>query len=335
MERAQRVATEADCGLLKIAVADRELELIRLRSLSPHSDPGPHVPSTVVTEPVPLNYASAARRTPAVQQTSSGRQRATLVAKFPPGTDLSSVNRKYFDSFFNLKSGGPPVQSFRRADDAFYLDFPSLEQRNRAQELASSEATPFDKVFVPDKQFPLIVKFTGMSGIDFPMISDEISVRAKKEEEIVRRQDTENHSFSGQFTSLRVLNHIHCADSDTDSYLVRLCLRTAVARDEALRCCTLSLDGECHRVDRVNLDREVRRCTKCQSYRHGTRRCRAAAFRCAICTCDHPTRDCSAPKGSAPLCCNCGVSGHRAGDFTCRAHLAAVAALRAASSTNV
>jgi len=331
MERAQRVALEADCVLLKVAVADKELELIRLKSLGPRSGPEPHVSQAVVSESAPLDYASVAKKVPVDQQISSRQQKATLVARFPPGTDLSTVNRKFFDGFFDLRKGGPPVQSFRRTEDAFYLDFPSLEQRNRAQELASEKAAPFEKVFVPEKQFPLIVKFTGLSGVAFPSPSEVISARAKKEEEIIRKLDVENQNFKGQFTSLRVLNHIRCADAGTDSYLVRLCLRTAIARDEALRNCTLSLDGEYHRVDRVNLNREVRRCTRCQSYRHGTRGCRAASFRCAFCACDHPTKDCRAPEGSVPLCCNCGVSGHRAGDFSCRAHLAAVAALRDAS----
>jgi len=194
-------------------------------------------------------------------------------------------------------------------------------------------AAPFEKVYVPEKQFPVLVKFTGLVDVAFPNPSDAKPVREKKEGDIIERLYTENQKFAGQFSSFRVLNHIRCSTTESDSYLIRLCLRTVEARETMLRSCALSLDGKFHRVDKVDLNREIRRCTKCQSYGHGTRSCRSVAHRCAKCGENHPSKDCPKADGSAPSCCNCSEVGHRAGDFSCKAHMAAVANLRAASSS--
>lgn len=290
--------------------------------------------SSLQTPPVPAenlgkpSYASATRRMP-----SKGK--AVLVTKFAPDSDLSSVNRKYFDSLFNLRSGGPAVQSFRRTDDTFFLEFPTIEQRNKAQTIATEVAAPFEKVYVPEKHFPLLVKFTGLMDVDFPSPSDAKSVAEGKERDIIEKLCVENQRFTGQMSSLRVLNRIHCSDTKTDSYLVRLCLKSAEARQDMLRSCALSLDGEYHRVDKVDLNREVRRCTKCQSYKHGTKSCRSEVYKCARCGQNHPTKGCPLAEGSPPSCCNCSEKGHSAGDHSCKAHLAAVAKLRASYSVSI
>ncbi len=162
-------------------------------------------------------------------------------------------------------------------------------------------AAPSEKVYIPEKQYPLLVKFTGLVDVASPSSTDARSVGEEKERKIIEKLCVENQRFAGMICSLRVLNRIHCSSTNTDSYLVRLCLKSAGARDDVLRGCALSLDGEFHRVDRVDLNREVRRCTKCQSYKHGTRSCRSDVYRCAKCGENHPTRSCPLAEGSPHL----------------------------------
>ena len=291
---------------LKLILADKEIELAKQRKGLSSSGPPPS--NTTLVAP---SYANAARK-----------GRAVLVAKVAPNSDTSSVNRHYFDNLLGLKDGGLPVSRFRRSESSYVIEFPSIEQRNRAHDIISSKSnTPFEKLSNPEQQFPLLAKFNGIDCTNFSASEDSSETKEEKDSEVLKLLSEENPEFEGQFSSLRVLHRI----PDSNSFLVRLCLKTAAARNSLLRRCTISLEGANHRVDKVDPNREVRRCTKCQSHKHSTKRCQSASFKRAICAADHSTKDCDHPKDAPPKCCNCG-QGHKTSDFSCKDHVASVAA---------
>jgi hypothetical protein len=107
---------------------------------------------------------------------------------------------------------------------------------------------------------------------------------------------------------------------------VKIFLRTRAARDSILLRGKASILGTNHRIIPVDLDREVRRCFKCQGYGHTQKFCPAATPACGRCAMPHQTSDCVNP--SALKCVNCGGS-HRSGDKLCQEQIKAVARYRA------
>ena len=161
------------------------------------------------------------------------------MAKVAPYSDTSNVNRHYFDNLLGLKEGGPPVSRFRRSESSYVIEFPSIELRNRAHDIISSKpTTPFEKLSSPDQQFPLLAKFNGIDCTNFSASEDSSETKEEKDSEVLKLLSEENPEFEGQFSSLRVLHRI----PDSNSFLVRLCLKTAAARNSLLRRCTISLE---------------------------------------------------------------------------------------------
>ena len=309
-ETKRRMELELDCDLLKKGIAEKELLLIKSRQLRPRKE---STAESLAPGPTPTpSFANAVK--------SGKSDKAVLVVKAAANADQSTVNRKYFDELLGFKNGGPPVQRFRRSDDQYVIQFPSIEQRDKAKQLIEEKAdAKFGGTFVPAKVFPLLAKFNDISSTQFPGQSDDLETKKRKEAAVISALAEENPEFKDQFASCQVLSRF----PDSGSFMIRLSLKSAIARDALLYGCSLKLEGGNHRVDKVDPNREVRGCSNCQSYSHSTRRCNSSP-KCGLCAKNHRTFDCM--DGTASLkCANCNQA-HKSGDFSCVSHRAAVAA---------
>ncbi len=106
---------------------------------------------------------------------------------------------------------------------------------------------------------------------------------------------------------------------------VKILFNCRVARDLALAEVIFDFFNTTARIVEILLDREVRRCFKCQGYGHVQASCHDPNPSCCKCAGAHLTRDCNS---LIRKCVNCG-GAHQSGDRFCPTQMKAVARYRA------
>ena len=112
--------------------------------------------------------------------------------------------------------------------------------------------------------------------------------------------------------SFRVLSY----RPDSNSFMARICVRTKQIKESLLDHGRLYLGNRAHRTIYVNIDKEVRRCLKCQKYGHTKKFCRVINEVCGRCGAGHESISCL--TGTDNRCVNCSEA-HQAGSISCPA----------------
>ena len=151
----------------------------------------------------------------------------------------------------------------------------------------------------------------------YPSRGEELKVMKEKEKNLIDQLIEENPSMAGLILNFHILKIVR----EEDSVLARIVFKTAVVRDHFVSTARLFLDGVSHRVSKVNVNREVRRCVGgCQAYGHSKFYCPSKKIVCGLCAMDHSKDACIA---DSPCCANC-KGEHEAGFHKCPAHIKAV-----------
>jgi hypothetical protein len=118
----------------------------------------------------------------------------------------------------------------------------------------------------------------------FVNVSDTVSLH--------RELEHRNQLLRNQIQSVKVIyTKPHTSEGQS-----KIFLRTRAARDSILLRGKASILGTNHRIVPVDLDREVRRCFKCQGYGHTQKFCPAATPACGRCAMPHQISDCVNPS---------------------------------------
>ena len=344
-----------DCTDLKIIAADKDLKIFSLKKkLSELSSNVCHnvampvsASANVVSLETPMyvqaaivrptSFASAVSagsklvansKVPAI--VSQGKQatkytpapiRFVIIAKVAANTDLSGFNRKYFENLVDFKNSGPVVKSFRINEGKViieFLDKPQCDDALNRIKLKPDVTKCFTDVYIPSPSFPAIVDMYQVANLDFyPSRGDDLKSMKAKEKILIDKLIEENPSMTDLILNFHILKIVR----EEESVLARIVFKTAAIRDHFVSSARLFLDKISHRVSKVNVNKEVRRCVGgCQAYGHSKLFCPTKKIVCGLCAMDHDKLSCM----SENLCCaNC-KGEHEAGFHKCPAHIKAV-----------
>jgi hypothetical protein len=160
--------------------------------------------------------------------------------------------------------------------------------------------------------YPVVALFVNVSDLD--SLKKELEHR--------------NSLLRGQIHSLRT---IFTKPNTTEGH-VKLFLRSKLVRENVLRQKKVSILGTDFRIVPIDLDREVRRCFKCQKYGHIQLSCPSNINVCGKCSGQHRTSECSA-ESSNWKCVNC-KGPHQTGDKSCPEQVKAVSRYRTFLDSN-
>ena len=155
----------------------------------------------------------------------------------------------------------------------------------------------FNRRFEPASKlnvsFPVVALFVNVTNVD--------GLKAELEHR--------NSALLGQISSMKV---IYTKPQTTEGH-VKIFLKSRAVREAILNQRRASIFGTYFCVVPVDLNKEVRRCFKCQKYGHIQRDCSASFSACGKCADKHGTKDCI----SLDLkCVNCSGT-HQSGHNTC------------------
>lgn len=255
---------EADIVNIKLAFADSVLGASRF--CNPSVSPNP-------------SYAMVARG-PA---TSSVLVAKCVAGSEPPvPVDLMAV-KKMLDT---LNTGLIPSH-VRVKNDKMFITLDN--------ELAVSKATD-----ILNKQPEFRSQFSQASKLNFFFPVVALFVDVTDLDHLKFELEHRNKLMRGQIHSLKKVY------SKPNSPLghVKIFLQSREARDNILLQKKVSVNGVNFRVVPIDLDREVRRCFRCQKYGHIQGVCKAVTSACGKCSKSHRTSECSAAKDDW-RCVNC------------------------------
>lgn len=288
---------EAELINVKLAFADS----MTLRYMNQQSSSSNAPPSSDTPLPSTSTYS----------QVVKGQQAPVLVASY-----ASSAKPAYRISFAGMEellgssSGGPVPASVRQKDNNIIIRLADPADLDRAKTILESKAGPdsinvFNSVSRPSKFYPAVALFVNLSYL--PSLKEELMLR--------------NRGLKGKIESVSQL----FAKPNSQKGHVKILFNCRVARDLALAEGELYFFNTTARIVEILLDREVRRCFKCQCYGHVQASCRASNPSCGKCAGAHLTRDCNSLNRK---CVNCG-GAHQSGDRFCPTQMKAVARYRA------
>jgi hypothetical protein len=250
---------------------------------------------------------------PALHLSQSQTESSTLVVTVREDASSEQVDAQIIDHLLDASESGPVPQTVRRKEGKVYISFSDVVQSGRAKTLmeTKSECTRiFESVNTQHKLYPAII-----------LNIDITDLEALKKELVFR-----NPSIGKSLKSLRT---IFRSPNNVTGH-VKVFFDTKRARDEVLKAGRLFAAGRRFRVVEVDLNREVRRCFRCQAYGHiaksATNSCDHEEV-CGFCAGGHSSKDCS--RTGQPKCANC-AKAHRAGDPSCPQQIRAVNRFRAA-----
>ncbi|KZS07320.1 Uncharacterized protein APZ42_028989 [Daphnia magna] len=245
---------EAELMDFKLAFADSmTLRFIKQRSVSPVE------PSQV--EPVLMGKFS-------YSQAVKGHQAPVLVATFTSSIKLAErISLVGVEELLGSSGGGPVPASVRQKENNIFILLTDPADLDRAKPIMESRAGPdsinvFNYVSRPSKLYPAVALFVNLSYL--PSLKEELMVR--------------DHGFRGKIYSISQL----FAKPNSQKGHVKVLFNCKEARDQAQAGGEIDVFNTSARLVEVFLDREVRRCFKCQGYGHVQVSCRASSPSCGI-----------------------------------------------------
>ena len=231
---------------------------------------------------------------------------SVLVAHFADGEKPADpINVAALEKMIDTKSNGLIPQSVRERDNSVYITFND-----------TADVVKAASIFKNQSDCSRIFKTVSPLEIRFPVVAHNVDVSnlSSLQSEIEYR----NPLFKGQIHSIKLLY----TKPNTAIGHVKIFLISRQASLDVLRKGTLYCSDGPHRVVEVDLNREVRRCYKCQRYGHTQHNCKAKQPACGKCAEHHLTNVCSASK-AVWKCVNCS-GAHQTGDRKCIKQIAAV-----------
>lgn len=288
---------EAELINVKLAFADS----MTLRYMNQQSSSSNPPPSSDTPLPSTSTYSQAVK----------GRQAPVLVASYAASAKPADrISLAGMEELLGSSGGGPVPASVRQKDNNIIVRLADPADLDRAKTILESKAGPdsinvFNSVSRPSKFFPAVALFVNLSYL--PSLKEELMLR--------------NRGLRGKIESVSQL----FAKPDSQKGHVKILFNCKVARDHALAEGEIDFFNTTARIVEILLDREVRRCFKCQGYGHVQASCRDPNPRCGKCAGAHLTRDCNS---LIRKCVNCG-GAHQSGDRYCPTQMKAVARYRA------
>ena len=241
--------------------------------------------------------------TPSVTATPS-----TIVVDISEEKKEEAFDTQRLDAILGSKSNGPVAETITRKDNKLYLSFKDALESGKAKSILEREpecTKLFSSIAAQPKFFSVVVHHANITDL------------AHLEEEILLR-----NSFTGN--SIRSIKIIYRSKKDPSFGHVKILFDQARIRDAVISRGKIYADGRRLNAVETDLNKEVRRCYKCQRYGHLAKPC-TASITCGRCAGAHDTKDC---KSSALKCVNC-EKNHRSGDTRCVEQVKAVKRLRA------
>ena len=238
---------------------------------------------------------------------------STLVVTVGETATIEQLDTQKIDQLLDAADGGPVPQTVRRKEGKVFISFSDAVQSGRAK--ATLESKPeclrlFQTVNTQPKLYPAIIL-----NVDV----DDLEALKK---ELVFRNPAVKSSFKKVLSIFRSQNNV--------TGHAKLFFDDKSIRDTVLKAGRLFAFGRRFRVVEVDLNREVRRCFRCQVYGHIAKSATNACEKdevCGFCAGAHSTKACA--RAGQPKCANCSKA-HRAGDPLCSHQIRAVNRFRAA-----
>ncbi len=259
--------------------------------------------------PVRQSYASVAG-------SRADEGRAILVARVE--ATASPINLSKIDALLGSSQRGPVAQDVRQKDDKVIMTFSDSESRETAKGIleGSQECRVlFSSVSSSTGYFPVIARYMNVNATEEEMLTD---IRYR------------NPILREHLRSARVIHRF----KDSSEGHVKLWITSREARDDILQRGEMYLSEKRCRVVEPDLNREVRRCYKCQQYGHLLKDCQSKVDVCGKCAGQHKTSTCQIQNQSLFHCSNCkrrpdhlrSISDgkHQAGDRYCPEQMKAV-----------
>ena len=249
----------------------------------------------------------------ALRDTSEKPESSTLVVTVSEAASKEEVDTETIDRLLEATDKGPVPQFVKRKEGKMFISFSDAVQSGRAKSLIESKPECkrlFDSVDTQARLFPVVALHVDISDLD--LLKKELSFR--------------NPSCGSAIKQIRTIFH----SSNSQRGHVKLFFTSKRVRDEVLRCGRLFAFGRRVQVVEVDLNRDVRRCYRCQTYGHIAKSANNACSNeevCGYCAGSHATKVCA--HTGQPKCANC-KKAHRSGDPSCHHQIRAVGRYRAA-----
>lgn len=283
---------------MKVAFADG---LLSLQRASPTGLAGSSFSGTSSHGP---SYASVARGN------SSG---SVLVAKCADAS-APPLNVQAVEELLDTPNSGLIPSHVRFKNNKMFVTLDNEVAVAKAAALLNNKpdfSSRFEPASKLNVSFPVVALFVNISDVN--ALKVELEHR--------------NSALRGQIHSVKV---IYTKPQTTEGH-VKIFLKSRAVRDLILDQRRASISGTYYRIVPVDLNREVRRCFKCQRYGHIQRDCSARFVACGKCAERHGTKECT----SVVLkCVNCNGS-HQSGHNTCSEQVKAVERYRTFLDRNV
>jgi hypothetical protein len=293
---------EAELVDVKLAFADS----MTLRYINQRSASMAKLPSSVAALPAAPSYSQAVR----------GHQAPILMASFASSAKPTDrISLAGIEDLLGSTGGGPVPASVRQKDDKIFVRLADPADLERAKSILEAKAGPdsnnvFNSVSRPTKLYPAVALFVNLSFI--PTLKEEIMLR--------------NSGLKGKIESVSQL----FSKPGSQKGHIKILFNCKETRDLALDVGEVDFFNTTARLVEMLLDREVRRCFKCQGYGHAQASCRDPNPSCGKCAGAHLTRDCTSQTRK---CVNC-KGAHQSGDRFCPIQMKAVARYRVRMERN-
>lgn len=288
-------ALKAEILKLKLTFTDNLLDRL--------SDP----PSgAAVTAPV-TQVGHISNYKPSYASTVRGMsKRSVLVAEIDKeNSGAQPINSQSIEKILNSGSGGPKIQHFAaKEDNKVVMIFGSDGDRDEAKRILQTKdevKSSVKSLMAPNRSFPVVALYTGTE--DLESLKREIEYR--------------NPVMEGKINIIRPLS------KKTEH--VKIYLSTKECQEELLTRGRIYMKREgnftSHKIVELDLNREVRRCYRCQKYGHLAGTCKQTE-RCGRCAESHETKSCKIDQARLK-CVNCN-GNHSSGHTSCPDQVKAV-----------
>ena len=238
---------------------------------------------------------------------------STLVVTVKETAANELFDTQVIDQLLDAADSGPVPQTVRMKEGKVFISFSDAVQSGRAKAMMESKPESvrlFQTVNTQPKLYPAIILNVDVGDLE-----------ALKNELVFRNSFLKN--------SIKKFLPIFRSQNNVTGH-AKLFFDDKSLRDTVLKAGRLFAFGRRSRVVEVDLNREVRRCFRCQAYGHIAKSTSNACVKdeiCGFCAGAHSTKSCDRTR--QPKCANCSKA-HRAGDPVCSHQIRAVNRFRAA-----